>query len=475
MKKIEITTEKERFKEHLNIENNNNIIFSGIFGIGKTYFLKEYFDNQTEFTPIYITPVHYSISSNNDIINYIKYDLIFELLKTKGLEYEYDKIPLKFTSQDYITKNIGSILSKVLKHSGKIGKLASEIIEDILHFRKEIIKHQEKFTIDDKADLLDFLEDSRLEKGSIYEEDNISIVISSLIGQLKNPVLIIDDLDRLDPEHIFRILNIFACHMDINSELNNKFNFSKTILVCDINNIKSIFKSKYGLDTDFNGYIDKFYSQQIFHFDNKTEIINNLTHIFIETRKATDSKLFQTDKRTNEILRFLLTELIKNDYINLRVLLKSTEYRQVNQDRFIIITEKHKHDAYINNFDLVLIFNFLSELLGNKLNLEEVIRNYAKTVNDKILHINEYTEEVLAPYIFLIDYLNHQQKSGSFTYKNENLNLLINYEITNHGRYYYINNIVIKDNNKNIKKYFPYSKILLEVYKVYSQMQFYRD
>ena len=46
-----------------------------------------------------------------------------------------------------------------------------------------------------------------------------NIFLYNLIDQLKKDgkktVLIIDDLDRIDPEHIFRLLNVFAAHLDI--------------------------------------------------------------------------------------------------------------------------------------------------------------------------------------------------------------------------------------------------------------------
>ena len=85
-------------------------------------------------------------------------------------------------------------------------------------------------------------------------------------------VLVIDDLDRIDPAHIFRILNVFSAHIDYRNSGNNKFGFDKITLVCDIKNLRSIFKTHYGASTDFSGYIDKFYSKIIYHFDNRKNI-----------------------------------------------------------------------------------------------------------------------------------------------------------------------------------------------------------
>ena len=70
----------ENFKHHLDIPDNNRIIFSGRFGIGKTTFLTEYFKNFKSHNVIHLFPVNYSILSNEDIFSYIKYDILLELV-----------------------------------------------------------------------------------------------------------------------------------------------------------------------------------------------------------------------------------------------------------------------------------------------------------------------------------------------------------------------------------------------------------
>jgi hypothetical protein len=46
MSEISIEDVSKRFEEHLAIEDNNRIIFSGKFGTGKTYFLNKFFDDR---------------------------------------------------------------------------------------------------------------------------------------------------------------------------------------------------------------------------------------------------------------------------------------------------------------------------------------------------------------------------------------------------------------------------------------------
>ena len=80
---IPIKTETDRFKSHLDLPDNSRVFFSGIFGIGKTYFLNNFFSEQEDYESIFLRPVHYSIANNEDIIKYIKYDICFELLTKK--------------------------------------------------------------------------------------------------------------------------------------------------------------------------------------------------------------------------------------------------------------------------------------------------------------------------------------------------------------------------------------------------------
>ncbi|MEE9430770.1 MAG: hypothetical protein V3V16_07010, partial [Melioribacteraceae bacterium] len=63
-----------KFVEHLEIENNSRILFSGKFGIGKTYFLNEFFeDKKDKYEVFHLFPINYQISSNEDIIEFLKY------------------------------------------------------------------------------------------------------------------------------------------------------------------------------------------------------------------------------------------------------------------------------------------------------------------------------------------------------------------------------------------------------------------
>ena len=176
------------------------------------------------------------------------------------------------------------------------------------------------------ADIIKFLESHLHIKGNIYENDNITISICNLVAKLeetsnKKVVLIIDDLDRIDPEHVFRILNIFAAQADklIYNENRNKFNFNKVILVCDILNIREIFCQRYGGNTDFNGYIDKFYTTEIFHFTIQKEVIINIDKIITNFHIDKDKKICSYYQK--DIVTSVIRDLLSTNKISLRTLL----------------------------------------------------------------------------------------------------------------------------------------------------------
>lgn len=145
----------------------------------------------------------------------------------------------------------------------------------------------------DKENIEEFVEKLSIQKGSIYENDIITQLIRQIIDFIKEKkqkqvVLVIDDLDRIDPEHIFRILNILSAHDNFCESGLNKFGIDKTIIVCDMSNIRNIYKAKYGIDVDFNGYIDKFYSKEIYHFDNTENVIKCVSDILCSMKSEQD-------------------------------------------------------------------------------------------------------------------------------------------------------------------------------------------
>ena len=98
--------------------------------------------------------------------------------------------------------------------------------------------------------------------------------------------MIIEDLDRIDPAHIFRILNVFSAHFDrygVDKTCgDNKFCLDKIVTVCDINNIKKIYAHVYGDNTDFTGYISKFSNSKEYIYSLKDKLKWYITNILLD-------------------------------------------------------------------------------------------------------------------------------------------------------------------------------------------------
>jgi len=473
---IRTTSEETRFKKHLEIEDNNRIIFSGIFGIGKTYFLKDFFNENSSFESFRLSPVNYSISNTEDIIEYIKYDIIFELL-SKNIEYNVEEFPLELTSQFYVQENFVEIFSSIAKYCGKIGKSVSEIALDLKKLKTDITAHKDKYKINEKKELIDFLKEVTVRPGSIFEENYITLLISNLITTLeskeKKTVLIIDDLDRLDPEHIFRILNVFACHFDIDST-SNKFSIEKIILVCDIDNIRKIFNTKYGQETDFSGYIDKFFSNEIFFFNSKKEISEILLGILSSINYIPESQDYFNPKIPNydssKLLKIILKDLIYSDAINLRTLLKLSGKNYEIKSYHFSVTNAHQNRISNENFGILMIFDFLSSLFGSKENLRQALEELAKNKINKF--IDSYNYHIFDSIVVFIDYKNNKLKEGKYTYSNPQLDLLIEYEIERLNYRISKNIIEIKSmKNEKSKDYFPYPDLLKIAFTLYKNLE----
>jgi hypothetical protein len=277
---IDISRPKKSFDASLNLLGNSRLIFSAPFGCGKTFFLKRFFSESEKYIALHLYPVNYSANKNEDIFELIKYDILYELLNKKV---SLDKVEVSFSAaipfldSDEQTKAIGQFLSIV----PKLGKAVVDVFSGIKELGQTIDAKRKKIGKDEGEKIREFADSIHQSKGTIYEIDLYSNLIIELIKRLKiqnqkETVLIVDDLDRIDPNHIFRLLNVFASHLDLERNEENKFGFDKIIFSCDIENVRTIFHNKFGQNVDFSGYIDKFYSREIFEFDNKTIVAQSI-------------------------------------------------------------------------------------------------------------------------------------------------------------------------------------------------------
>lgn len=368
--KIKLPTEK--FEELLS--NSPKLLFSGKFGSGKTTFINDFFKaNLDKYEMLHIYPVNYSVVSTTDIFELIKYDILFQLLgKIRKEDFEKLDFPFELTLWHYLigAKDIDSkadFLLSFFNFAGSTGKAVLSVYHKLEILKDKYSAFQKKLETNDFKSAYDFLENATQIKGHIYEEDFFTELIRKLIDQLKENekeiVLVIDDLDRLDPDHIFRILNIFSAHMDFRGkEDDNKFNLDKVILVCDYENIESVFYHRYGYGADFKGYIDKFYSNA-FWFDPSSKIKDYVTKYLELINNGDTGSLFHDYSRIGGHILFIMKNLIELNLINFRDLI-SYNRKFSERDLFILKAKLERYektilDTRILNTELVIYFLLL--------------------------------------------------------------------------------------------------------------------
>lgn len=366
------------FNKHLLLSNNQRILFSAKFGDGKTTFLRNFFKaHSSNFAYIHLYPVNYSVASNEDIFELIKFDILFDLLGSHEIEFKDAEVTLSVFAAKYAKGNktkLIKLFTPFLKTIPSLGDSLFESTERILDILNDFVDKYQNESKDEIGIIESHLEKFTQQEGSIYEENFYTQLISDLVKRLSNididekkenrkTVLIIDDLDRIDPEHIFRILNIFASHQDHHS--GNKFGFDKVIVVCDIDNIRNIFSHKYGSNTDFNGYIDKFFSVDIFYYSMKAILIDKLESILLSANgNERFSKLIQLKTLVYTELFFLLKSFIITDIINVRNIIK------IREISFELNQYKLGFKRY-ENVELwgILLFNILKIVFGDYISL----------------------------------------------------------------------------------------------------------
>lgn len=420
MIQIPTTTQKELFKRFLDSENNNKIVLSAPFGSGKTTFLKEFFDidgNKND-RAIFVYPVNYSVASNEDIFEFIKYDILSQMLRWDDItDYITDLSKEWSLYRQFVNdpmKVIVPIADAMGKLGGMIGQVAS-ISKGLFELKKELDKIAKKNN--ERDEIKDFMAEIEVQAGSIYQKDIITIIIQSILKKVSNTVLIIDDLDRIDPEHLFRILNILAAHNDIENEESNKFGFDKIITVFDIDNVKQIFCTKYGAKVDFIGYINKFYSKEVFHFDIKRELSDKLFEIFENTTiKYPNGKpvKFWNGYAYQRILP-ILVYFIEKKKVSIRDIKKINHEIKVNENYVLKYDKSENHQRWRADQPYFIAYEFLSKLVGGRVELRHIIdelksENYKISLEHQIFR-DLYLKDIFADYLNLC--LNAKHESNT--------------------------------------------------------------
>lgn len=451
----------DSFFEHINDYGNCRILFSAPYGSGKTTFLKKFFNEYDDkFEVINLYPVNYSVAKNEDIFKYIKCGILFQLL---GKDVEFKKEEFKYieTLPQFILKNPTKLLAPFIKLLPAIGGSVYDIYEKLSSLIEKYFKLHDETQIDDKGKAIDYIRDIYNEEGSIFEDNFYTQLIRNLIEQLndkgKQTVLVIDDMDRMDPDHIFRVLNVFAAHFDSEDYdygKSNKFGFKRIVFVCDINNIKRLFQYRYGDNVDFAGYIDKFFSNSIYMFSNSYAVYH-----FIENLQNIAPDNFQL-----KLFLIILQDLFKTGNLSLREILK---LKKMDFFAFGVnnVRNSKKQLTSFQNFDV----NYFSHIyyLNQIFTIDEVVekfKNCSDDINEKLTNKDYSRVSIQALSVFT---LNVKDDSEVVMYKHKASTITIKAEkfaYPKDGFYYN----VISTNNTPALKADDFYLILSEVAKKFS-------
>lgn len=284
---IPVDDAMQRFEDHL--LSHDRVVLSAKFGDGKTFFLKKFkekcmMDAESPFEFITLYPVNYQVLGNKDIFELIKHDVLLQILQAGIIDVKYeitDRMAFEFYVQSHFC-TVGASFFEMLKSCGADdmvtkGFLAAFKSVNWLKSLKDKVGEFKK-EIDQTAFLDNYL--STFDENSVYENDIITKIIRDNIKAYqekngKRVALVIEDMDRLDPAHLFRIMNVFSAHMDygyrsmqpIDSSLvGNKFGVSNVVFVMHEKNTEALFHHFYGECADYDGYMSKFYNKDIFRF-----------------------------------------------------------------------------------------------------------------------------------------------------------------------------------------------------------------
>lgn len=268
----ELNHKLDDFKNHL--EHADRMILSAKFGDGKSFFLQKIREDNERFSEyelITIYPVNYVVAQNEDIFEYIKRDILIQLAKLNLI----DKIDInKLLTSVFSFDSFKEVLSFLISSIPQYGPIIKKMMDKAIDISK---KYK-----DEKETYVKYFDSFKVKKGGLYEDDAYTQMIKEALNLLKvgyinekgeitqkKPVLIIEDLDRLDPAHLFRILNVISAHIDDAmkpDKIGNKFGFSNIVIVMDYDTTKHIFEHFYGKDASYEGYMSKFITEEPFRY-----------------------------------------------------------------------------------------------------------------------------------------------------------------------------------------------------------------
>jgi hypothetical protein len=401
------------FLSHLLSETNSRIIFSGPFGAGKSTFLKQFFMSYPDhFTTMTLSPVNYSLASTEDVFELIKFDILTDLIvnhQEKLINIQSKDYFLAMRLNDAMNSEdpVGSFVNKIVSVSGDLGKPALPVLEAVDKLGVTFEIRSNEYNRKESHSFKEFIEKMRSSQASLNHQDDISTIITRCLEDVKvarsaaQNVLVIEDLDRLDPEHIFRLFNIFSLNFG-QQDASNKFGFDKVIFVCDIENIQKMYQHKYGAGVDFAGYINKFYSSHPYNFDSRKYLKKHIGNLLSAIPWNMDESLKEKFAKGHfwNLLKDLIGLFVTEGTCSLRALNEAPQY-QLSHDLKFSDSPGNISQYPKFFFDFYILIDFLRTLYPDLDTLEASFKRlYSKyTAEYHLVDLLSRSPELLHRYI----------------------------------------------------------------------------
>ena len=356
---------------------------------------------------ITLHPVNYVVQDNKDIFEIIKRDILSQLLGDY-LVFEDDKweqflerISKKGWRNLLVLKDIFVDIAEDIPGLGTPVKILNSLIKEA----------NDELTEIEKLSAANYISSFTSMKGCIAEDDAITELIYEGINHANNvlnrkTVLVIEDLDRIDPAHMFRILNIFAAHIDNpnydEKDNANKFGFQKVILVMDYEATKKIFHHFYGEGANYEGYMRKFSTTPPFKFSIK-EIARIAVVQKIASECNVDKKYVMRIATHQDLSALYKKNILEEDKKHsIRDLCSILEMRP---QEYLTKSKYDKDDVFYNS-DLAKLYVYIKKIYP-KLSISEIMNILDVTDDpnvDKLLAPFENNIHPFKMYQFINEY-----------------------------------------------------------------------
>lgn len=420
---IPVEPEIEKFINHLRAHDRT--ILSAKFGDGKSFFIDRLTQNEefnSEFIPIKIYPVNYQVEDNEDIFELVKRDVLLQMILNGMIKDDYeisDSVALAYWLQrngenivdsalPFIAQFFEGLTSTTAVTVYKATKIFNQLREKVQKFKNEYSESEEvnKFLSETKG-----IPSIECDAVTMIIRENIE---SFRLNKKKKVVLFVEDMDRMDPAHLFRILNILSAHIDYSysigvrpdeSLVGNKFGLDHIVLVLDYDNLKSIFHHIYGPDTDFNGYIYKFSPTAYFRYS-FPESRNNLIREAISRQSGMEMLYMET----------LFDDSLLNKF-SIRVVSKAIRdaHRHVSDKAYR--SKSRNGENYIASKPILMVMAILRQL---KVNDDSIMNSLIELVREsasflKYLTLSYLMQNRSIPGSIVLSLSNHEIYSVDYT------------------------------------------------------------